>query len=294
MALAGLAYDDLPPFRECLGTSEAHSQSSPAQWNAWVCSSPNPPHPATASPRARETTFALREPPTRSAVLAGLLSGLLLIAITLLFAARFSLCNAGEIGKLANATLQSDWNWMCEDDLFGALAFLPLHGLATCAFLARLGFALLEGCGTARRAVCCARTSHSSTSERFVTLRLLEMFIAAYTLCWFAPIELESAAAAAFGPDCVDKHESCSNWAATGECTKNEGFMRANCLAACKLCVPTQSHPSLLNLLGKLLYYNGAALVGTHHRPRLLAVALGGLLLILAVTRLLMPGVCCH
>lgn len=37
---------------------------------------------------------------------------------------------------------------------------------------------------------------------------------------------------------CVDRAERCAEWAKSGECTKNEGFMRANCRKACNACKP--------------------------------------------------------
>ena len=129
------------------------------------------------------------------------------------------------------------------------MKFKNLYVLACCAFVSRLCFALRDGCGTAWRAVCCGRSSAQADGAA-TTLRLLEIFIGGYTLCWFAPLELESAAAAAqLGPDCVDKNESCAAWAAAGECQKNAAFMSGTCKAACKICKPKpqggQAHDEL-------------------------------------------------
>lgn len=35
---------------------------------------------------------------------------------------------------------------------------------------------------------------------------------------------------------CVDQSEHCAAWAATGECERNAGYMRASCKLSCKLC----------------------------------------------------------
>ena len=35
---------------------------------------------------------------------------------------------------------------------------------------------------------------------------------------------------------CVDNHAACASWAAAGECTKNAGFMRAECRVSCNNC----------------------------------------------------------
>ena len=38
------------------------------------------------------------------------------------------------------------------------------------------------------------------------------------------------------GKECVDQHEQCPFWAATGECTKNRGWMGDNCRKSCDKC----------------------------------------------------------
>ena len=267
------------------GTNEWERWSLPTDSPAKTSIAAPPPPPQQSKPKTAE-------------LLTGFTSGALLLAIALLHVGRFSECGSGRAAELAStgtaAALGSaleEWDWLCEKDAFAALAFLPLHALACCALVARCAFALRAGCGSAWRAVCCGRTARGQGD--FTTLRLLEIFIGCYTLCWFAPLELESAAAATqLGPECVDKNEACAGWAASGECTKNEAFMRQTCFKACNLCKPLPSSGrSLAALLGKLLYYNGAALVGQAHRPRLLAVSTGGALLLVAAARLLMPGV---
>ena len=35
---------------------------------------------------------------------------------------------------------------------------------------------------------------------------------------------------------CADSNEACANWAASGECTKNPGFMRGSCSRSCNAC----------------------------------------------------------
>ena len=38
------------------------------------------------------------------------------------------------------------------------------------------------------------------------------------------------------GHGCTDKHESCEDWEAAGECEKNPGFMLESCQASCNAC----------------------------------------------------------
>lgn len=37
---------------------------------------------------------------------------------------------------------------------------------------------------------------------------------------------------------CEDAHEHCSDWARTGECSANPGFMREGCAWSCNACPP--------------------------------------------------------
>ncbi|KAL1511504.1 hypothetical protein AB1Y20_006301 [Prymnesium parvum] len=255
------------------------------QWEGWAAPPPAAPPAAPPPPRSLSTRA--------SALLAALANGSLLLAAAALHAARLAACAEAEPPRPVNATAAAaaQWDWMCDDDLFGALAFLPLHALAILAFAARLVGALQHGVAAAARGVCRRAPRHAS-SERLAAPRLLEIFLGAYTLCWFAPLELEAAAGGAvYGAECVDKRESCAAWAAAGECARNEAFMRLHCIASCKLC---KARPAALSpgaLAAKLLFANGGALVGVEHRPRLIAVTLGGALLVLASARLLMPGV---
>ena len=46
---------------------------------------------------------------------------------------------------------------------------------------------------------------------------------------------------------CVDEHENCKNWATSGECSKNPGFMHTGCPVACNSC-PKPVDPKLLEL----------------------------------------------
>jgi hypothetical protein len=38
------------------------------------------------------------------------------------------------------------------------------------------------------------------------------------------------------GKPCVDLHENCAFWAATGECETKKGYMGENCRLACDRC----------------------------------------------------------
>jgi hypothetical protein len=51
-----------------------------------------------------------------------------------------------------------------------------------------------------------------------------------------------TAAKAKWG-DCVDSHESCSEWAYFDECKKNPGYMMTNCRLSCKVCTPGEKKP---------------------------------------------------
>jgi len=44
--------------------------------------------------------------------------------------------------------------------------------------------------------------------------------------------------------DCVDQHESCSEWAYFDECKKNPGYMMTNCRLSCKVCTPGEKKPA--------------------------------------------------
>ena len=38
--------------------------------------------------------------------------------------------------------------------------------------------------------------------------------------------------------DAAGEEQACANWAKGGECTKNPGFMKANCMRECDACAP--------------------------------------------------------
>lgn len=63
------------------------------------------------------------------------------------------------------------------------------------------------------------------------------------------PRKKEAAAAPARGPvdpGCVDDNESCAQWAKSGECFKNQGFMHASCRASCHVCNGGKPKPKKL------------------------------------------------
>lgn len=237
--------------------------------------------PVTSSAHDRESSAF-----KASSVVAGIINGVLLLSVGLLHVGRLSACERQ--ASLTTAPKGKSWDWMCEDERFLELAFLPMHALAFFAFVARLLHLLQDGSGTVWRAIFCGRSAQQGGSERFATARLLEIFVGAYTLCWFAPADLNSKPASPIG--CIDLNESCAAWAASGECSRNEAFMRANCLAACNLCPKPRTNRSAGTILWTLFYLNGGALIGSEHWPRCLAITLGGPLLLLAAARLLMPG----
>jgi cyclophilin family peptidyl-prolyl cis-trans isomerase len=47
--------------------------------------------------------------------------------------------------------------------------------------------------------------------------------------------------------DCVDEHSACENWATSGECDRNPGFMHTACPRSCKTC-PAPVDPKLTEL----------------------------------------------
>ena len=47
--------------------------------------------------------------------------------------------------------------------------------------------------------------------------------------------------------DCKDEHDACANWAKSGECKANPGFMRASCPVSCDSC-PKPLDPKLTEL----------------------------------------------
>ena len=55
------------------------------------------------------------------------------------------------------------------------------------------------------------------------------------------------ATGAARADDCKDEHDACANWAKSGECKANPGFMRASCPVSCDSC-PKPLDPKLTEL----------------------------------------------
>lgn len=46
------------------------------------------------------------------------------------------------------------------------------------------------------------------------------------------------------GSACEDRDQSCGNWAATGECDRNAGFMTTRCPKSCGSCAPPAEGPA--------------------------------------------------
>ena len=60
-------------------------------------------------------------------------------------------------------------------------------------------------------------------------------------------VAIAVAIASAGADECVDENAGCANWASSGECEKNPGFMRTACAKSCKSC-PPPIDPKLLEL----------------------------------------------
>jgi len=54
-------------------------------------------------------------------------------------------------------------------------------------------------------------------------------------------------AVGAAGDPCLDEHDGCANWAKSGECKKNSGFMKTGCPVSCNSC-PAPIDPKLTEL----------------------------------------------
>lgn len=54
-------------------------------------------------------------------------------------------------------------------------------------------------------------------------------------------------AATVHADECVDENAGCANWASSGECDRNPGFMRSACAKSCKSC-PAPIDPKLVVL----------------------------------------------
>uniref|UniRef100_A0A7S2NR53 Peptidylprolyl isomerase n=1 Tax=Haptolina brevifila TaxID=156173 RepID=A0A7S2NR53_9EUKA len=51
----------------------------------------------------------------------------------------------------------------------------------------------------------------------------------------------------ALAEECVDEHTTCATWSASGECSKNPGFMKTACAKSCNTC-PKPIDPKLIEL----------------------------------------------
>lgn len=180
------------------------------------------------------------------------ISATLLTVLVLLHARRAVACRA--------APSQGDgalWDWMCATDPFASYSFLPLHLLSAAAVAARC---FRARCGGALRA--------SGGHDAAASTAKLELYLAAYAMCWFSVFHPFAASA-----DCADNDPSCAQWAAASECQKNRDFMLKTCRLACKACV-ADGHASASQL-----------------GPRAVSMGAGGALLVLASSRLLLASV---
>ena len=191
-------------------------------------------------PVSSATTDAQTAPLFGPTAVADAASCLCYTAIALLLARRIIACRGAAAPK-------SDalWDWMCATDPFASWSFLPLHSLALVAAAVWPFLAL----------------------GRLPSVRLAELYLASWSMCWFSPTNPFAAT-----PDCVDKDAGCAGWAASGECSKNEQFMMKTCRKACAACVASDA--TNLHALG----------------PRAIATGAGGALLVLSSSRLLLSG----
>ena len=188
-----------------------------------------------------------------AAAAANLLSGACVLTLAALHARRAFECKDAAHLAASHAV----WDWMCASDPFASYSFLPLHMLAAVVSCAWLFFALRGG---ALRAL----GNHYASSA---TPLMLEVFLACYAACWFAPANPFAAT-----DDCFDSDPTCSQWAASGECEKNKDFMLKTCRLACKACVASAR--------------TGWAAMG----PRAVTKGAGMLLLAIATCRLMLSS----
>ena len=90
-----------------------------------------------------EATIKTATPPSGSkAVLSNALAEVTCVALIaaglLLHFSRYSNCSG-------NAVHSGGWDWMCQKDTFGGIAFATLHALAMCAYVTRAVLALRGG-----------------------------------------------------------------------------------------------------------------------------------------------------
>ena len=157
------------------------------------------------------------------------------------------------------------WDWMCKTDGFASWSFMPLHALAAVALVAWFLMSLHGSLGWAWRSL--RRADQPGSRADDSSLRQLEIFLATWSACWFAPASPFAASA-----DCADLDPSCPNWASGGECTKNPTFMGKTCALSCKACVKAMSVE--WDSLG----------------PRVVTMAAASSLLCIAATRLAMAS----
>ena len=210
-------------------------------------------------PRACSGSISARPGPSGDTLFADVAAAILVVALALLHLRRMLECSHAPSAP----------EWMCATDPFASWSFVPMHGLAALAGVSWACQAVRGGLGQAWR--CCSRYS-SAAPANAASARQLELFLAAWSLCWFSPASPFAATA-----DCADSDEQCGRWAASGECERNGDFMAKTCRAACKLCVAT--------LAGGAHAGRGAPSL-----PRAAALCAGGLLLLLAATRLLLSA----
>ena len=206
-------------------------------------------------PRACTGSISARLAPSGDPLFADVATAILVLVLLLLHLRRMLECSHAPSAP----------EWMCASDPFASWSFVPVHGLAALAGVAWACQAVRGGLGQAWR--CCLR--RSAAPANVASARQLELFLAAWALCWFSPASPFAATA-----DCADSDEQCARWAASGECERNGAFMAKTCRAACKLCVAAAG--------------GSHAVRGPPSLPRAAALCAGGLLLLLAAVRLLL------
>ena len=211
-------------------------------------------------PRACTGSISAQPGPSGDTLFADVAAAILVVALALLHLRRMLECS--------HAPPPAP-EWMCATDPFASWSFVPVHGLAALAGVAWACQAVRGGLGQAWR--CVSRYS-SAAPANAASARQLELFLAAWSLCWFSPASPFAATA-----DCADSDEQCGRWAASGECERNSAFMATTCRAACKLCVAT-------------LAGGAHAGRGPPSLPRAATLCAGGLLLLLAAARLLLSA----
>lgn len=150
-------------------------------------------------------------PPSSSGnVAADVASAMLLVVLSLLQVRRALECSG-------SPSPEQTAEWMCTTDPFASWSFVPLHGLAAVAAAAWVLLAVRGGLGQAWR--CCSRRTITLPSAAL--LRQLEIFLAAWSLCWFAPANPFAATR-----DCADSDAQCASIAA---CTIRESASLVPC-----------------------------------------------------------------